>query len=241
MQTEKKWDGNNRKQQIFFLAKFCESEEYANDFMNGRLYANRLSFFKEIEDAGDANRGDKYEGTMVWGQPGLAQIEINGQNISNDLAGPVSLSSNRLDQFNVVCLYAGNTRDYGQAPLPKRSQIRNQLLISRECEQFGQYAVLIKDGVEFLNRVKKSAKLKNFRVAHGLVEYYNPDTFHGNFPGISGAFMKHDRFRYQREYRIVIETGSSGINPIVLDIGDIRDISMRTNIREINQNLQIHF
>ena len=75
---------------------------------------------------------------------------------------------------------------------------------------------------------------------HGLVEYYNPDTFHGTFPGVSGAFMKQDKYSYQREYRIAIETGSTGIFPIVLDIGDISDIAMRSNIREINQNLQIH-
>ena len=240
MKTEQRCDVNKRGQHIFFLAKFFEKEKYANDFMNGRLYANRLSFFKRIEDDGGANRGDKHEGTMVWGQPGLAQIEINGHNISNDLAGPVSLSSNRLDQFNLVCLYAGNTKDYSPVPKPEISKIRSQLLISRECEQFGKYAVLIKDGPEFLNRVKRAAKSKNYREAHGLVEYYNPDTFHGNFPGISGAFMKQDKYRYQREYRIVIETGSTGISPIVLDIEGLSDITMQSNIREINQNLQVH-
>ena len=240
MKTERKWNVNKSGQHIFFLAKFFEKERYANDFVNGRLYANRLSFFKRIEDDGDAYRRDEHEGTIVWGQPGLAQIEINGLNLSHDLAGPVSLSSDRMDHFNVICLYSGKISNYSQGSKPKISEIRNQLIISTECEQFGQYAVLITDGPEFLNRVKKAAKLKNYREAHGLVEYYNPDTFHGNFPGISGAFMKQDKYRYQREYRFVFETGSSGISPIVLDVGDLSDITMRSNIRDINQNLQVH-
>ena len=237
MSNEQKRNPDERRQYIFFLVKFFAKQEYANDFVSGRLYANQLSFFKKIEDVGDTNRGDKNEGTVMWGQPGRIQIEINGHNMSNDLAGPVSVSLNRLYQFNVVCLYAGNIRSY--SPPMSMAEIRNQLLIPRECEEFGQYAVVIKNGLEFLNRVKKAANVNNYRVAHGLVRYYNPDTFHGDFPGVSGAFMKQDTYRYQREYRIVIETGSTGTCPIVLDIGDIGDITMHSNIREINQNLQI--
>ena len=237
MSNEQSRDPNKTTRYIMFLVKFFETREYANGFMSGRLYANRLSYFKKIEDAGDTHRGDKYEGTVVWGQPGRIQIEINGHDMSNDLAGPASLSLNRLDHFNVVCFYAGYIRNY--SPTLTEDEIKNQLIIPRKCEEFGQYAVVIKDNAEFFNRVKRATNAKNYREMHGLVKYYDPDTFHGHFPGISGAFRKQEKFSYEQEYRIVIETGIAGSCPLVLDVGDISDITMLSNIQEINQNLQV--
>ena len=207
--------------------------------MHGQLYANSLSFFKSLEEGDSASRGDKHEGTIFWGQPGKIQIEINGHDMSNDLAGPASLSSNRLDQFNVVCLYAACIRNCGQELSQDLSEIRNHVLISKKCEQLGRLAVVIRNGPEFLNRVTSSAKLNGYREAHGLAKYYDPHTFSGNFPGISGAFMKQDIYRYQSEYRIVVETGNTDFGALVLNIGNISDIAMLTTIPEVNRNLKI--
>ena len=52
---------------IFYLAKFFEKEQYAIDFMNGQLYANRLSFFKGLEEGDSANRGDKHTKELLYG------------------------------------------------------------------------------------------------------------------------------------------------------------------------------
>ena len=237
MINEQNRDPNKTTRYIMFLVKFFERREYANDFLSGRLYANRLSYFKNIEGAGDTNRGDKYEGTVVWGQPGRIQIKINEHDISNDLAGPASMSLHRLEHFNVLCFYAGYIRNYNSQLT--EAEIKNQLIIPRQCDKFGQYAVVIKDGAEFFKRVKQATNARDYREAHGIVKYYDPDTFHGNFPGISGAFRKQERFSYEQEYRIVIETGIAGTWPLVLDIGDISDITMPSSIQEINQNLQV--
>ncbi len=94
----------------YFLCKFFENEKHASDFMNGRLYANKLSYFQSLEEQDHAKRGDKHEGIIAWGQPGIVRIEIDGHDISNDLAGPASLSSNRLSEFNEVCMHEEHTQ-----------------------------------------------------------------------------------------------------------------------------------
>ena len=224
---------------IFFLCKFLDNDEYASYFMNGRLYANRLSYFQNLEEPDHARRSDRHEGIIAWGQPGIIKVEINGHDISNDLDAPASLSSNRLGDFNVACMHAGYIRKSDSVPTGDVSQIRKQLLIPEECRKFGPLAVLIRNGPEFLHRVKSAARLRHYGEAHGLVEYYDPLTFNGFFPGISGAFRKQEKFTSEREYRIVFETGSIGSEAIVLEIGDIGDIAMCSTVDEINQTMSV--
>ena len=224
---------------IFFLCKFFDNPDYASDFMNGQLYANRLSYFQNPQEPDQARRRDQHEGTVAWGQPDIIKIEINGHDISHDLAAPASLSSNRLSEFNAICMHAGYIRKSDSPPPDDSSQIRTLLLIPEECNKFGRFAVVIKNGPEFLNRVKLAARQQRYREAHGLVEYYNPLTFNGFFPGISGAFRKQQEFRSEREYRIVFETGNIGTDPIVLEIGHIGDIAMLSTIDEINRTMRV--
>ena len=130
-------------------------------------------------------------------------------------------------------------RNCGQEFSKDVSEIRNLVLIPKKWEQLGRFAIVIRNGPEFLNRVTTSAKQNGYREAHGLVKYYDPNTFSGNFPGISGAFMKQEKYRYQSEYRMVLETGNIGSGALILNIGNISDISMLTTIPEINQNLEV--
>ena len=51
--------------------------------------------------------------------------------------------------------------------------------------------------------------------------------------------MKQEKYRYQSEYRMVLETGNIGSGALILNIGNISDISMLTTIPEINQNLEV--
>lgn len=212
-----------------------------SEFINGKLYANKLSYFKRLEEGDSAGRGDEHEGTIAWGQPGKIRIEISGYDISNDLAEPVSLSSNRLDQFNVLCLYAACIRDSGRDQPKNLSEIRDHVQIPEKCNQLGAFAILIRNGPEFMRRIVESAKVYGYREAHGLVKYYDPNTFSGNFLGISGAFMKQDKFRYQSEYRVVFETGNLSDEAVILNIGSISDIAMPTTISEINRSLKVQY
>ena len=79
---------------IFFLIKLFENGDHATDFVNGKIYANTLATFKRLEGSDDSGRADRQEGTIAWLQPSLGRLEINGTDITEDLAGPVQLQKN---------------------------------------------------------------------------------------------------------------------------------------------------
>ena len=54
---------------IYFLVKVFSDKKYAEDFVNGKLFANRLSYFRKLEEEQQANRGDRHEGVVGWHQP----------------------------------------------------------------------------------------------------------------------------------------------------------------------------
>jgi len=45
------------KKTIFLLVKIFDNESYAKDFLDGKLFANSLSFFKKIEEVEIAGSG----------------------------------------------------------------------------------------------------------------------------------------------------------------------------------------
>ena len=79
------------KEWIFFFVKFFANKKYATDFVNGEIFANRLSYFRRIEGTNDFERADRHEGVTGWFQPGLGRLVINGMDITGDLAGPVEM------------------------------------------------------------------------------------------------------------------------------------------------------
>ena len=42
---------------------------------------------------------------------------------------------------------------------------------------------------------------------------------------LEAAFQKRDVYRYQREYRIAVNTGTEGCDPLLLSVGDLSDIT----------------
>jgi hypothetical protein len=79
--------------------------------------------------------------------------------------------------------------------------------------------VLVLKTEEFLNRVVAGAKARNLSGKIKRVEYFDDKAYTGKLD----RFRKSKRFAHQREYRIAID--SPGTDPLVLDIGDITDIT----------------
>ena len=223
---------------IFFFVKFFKNEQYAKDFIGGKVFANRLSYFKRIEGNEDFNRTDKHEGVIGWFQPGRGRFEINGMDITGDLAGPVEMQRKWLDDLNVFCVYAAHSGDLdlGNLSTENIDAFRSQLEIPDDCLKLGKFAVVVKDVAGFISRVETSVKSENYRVFRGFVKYYNPESFHGNFSDGEAIFRKRDEHKHQQEYRFVIDTLIKGTNPVTLNIGDIRDITMRFNSADINKD-----
>ena len=104
-----------------------------------------------------------------------------------------------------------------------------ELMIPDDCLKLGDYAVVVKDVAGFIERMRAGAIAKGYRFARRVVNYYDPETFHGSFGDlnhdIEPVFWKQKRHGYQREFRFVIDSGSLSDCPLVLEIGDLSDIT----------------
>ena len=213
---------------IVYLAKFFEREEHAAGFVAGHLYCKTLRKYKKMEDRNGSGRADSDEGTTAWLQPDEVDIQILGINVTQ-LAAPVQVQMNWLDDLHLFCMVAGHTGivDTEKLTTSNIDDLRRELIVPEDCLQLGDNAVAVTNVTEFLKRMDAALQERNYPYERGLVKYYDPGTFHGSFRGVEAAFRKQDRFSYQREFRFAIRTGQEGHAPLHLEIGDISDITVR--------------
>ena len=222
---------------IFFLVKFFDNPDHADDFVRGRIFANSLSRFKQIEGGDRSGRIDRNEGTSAWLQPHKgARLTINNMDISDDLAGPLQIQMSWLNHLNIFCIHAAHSGDLDLANLSNDNieTLRQELTIPDACFSLGKHAVIVRDVGEFMDRMRSSARENGYRIARGLVKYYDPATFHGYFPGIESAFHKQDQYSFQREYRFMFDAGAPKESSLVMDIGNIAHMTLRLESRELN-------
>jgi hypothetical protein len=218
---------------VWYFIKFFREEAHADLFMKGQLYLNRVSYFKKLEGEDDG-RSDSNEAVSVWWQrdnleitfspPGSEKIKITAA----DLAGPVSMSFDFHSHFHVFCLYAMTTTgsETFENPDDCLAAMKKQLQVDERCFALGPFAVIVRKAP--FNKQVQAALQRNGQWFRGdLVKYYDNDTFHGVIGPKEAPFWKQKRFAYQQEFRIVVETGTEGDDPITIDIGDISHISAK--------------
>lgn len=223
---------------VFFLVKIFDEKKHALDFMQGKMFVNRLSYFRRLDEDQKANRGDKHEGVVSWVQPENANLRINGRLIT-DLAGPISIQMNWHDHLNVYCMYAGHSGEFESITKENLSDFKKHLEMPEDCLKLGKYAVVVTQYTTFINRVSDAVRSNNYGINAQLVEYYDPDTFTGSFSEFDAVFKKRNEFSHQKEFRFAFDTGVSGNDPLILDIGNISDITTLCNVEELNKLLSI--
>ena len=233
---------------IFFFAKIYKNEEHADTFIKGSLFANRLCYFKQIENRD--GRGDKYEGAIV---PKLDELcfTLTSKDIQtgevteitipeDDFAGPTIILPKWFDHINLFCMYSGYSGGTEKISADNLHCLKKQLEIPEDCTKLGRYAVLIKNPREFIRRVRFGAERENYRICWRFVRYYDPEVGTPRLESsLDSIFSKSKEYEYQREFRFAIDNGSVGRNHIILDIGEIDDITMCMDSREINRQIDI--
>ena len=221
---------------IFFLIKFYEDQEHANDFLRGQVFLNRLSRFKRTEGGDQSGRSDRHEGTTAWLQPGKGRLVLNGIDISGDLAGPVCVQKEWLNHLHVFSMHAVHTGDLDLEPIGDDNieTLRRQLRIPDPCRSLGHQAIVVTSVTDFINRMRSVALEKRYGISRGLVGYYDPQTFHGNFEDTASVFHKQERFSYQREFRFAVHTQKAGESPLKMHIGDLSDIAVQMRSSDLN-------
>ena len=220
----------------FLLVKFFKNEEYATEFVNGNVFCNTLGTFKKIEAADDCGRADRDEGTTAWLQPGQVDLVLNDVDISGDLAGPSQVQMHWLDDVHLFCMHACHSGNLDLSTLTNANieDLRSELIIPTSCLTLGKHAVVVCDVPSFVEKIRVAAEAEKYKMVRGLVRYYDPESFHGEFNQAESMFRKQERYRHQREFRFAINTGSSGDSPLRLHIGDISDITVRLYANELN-------
>lgn len=244
---------------IYCLIKTYQSEEHANAFLNtGEIYCNTLEEFKKIED--DTARCDKFEGTSQWFQPQDVKVSLSVKNENDevlhkinigesDLAGPIVSQPTIFDSLNLFCMYAVTIEDFEErystedekrlAVEKINKSIAAQVRIDPRFQDFGEYAVVVHKVEQFVQAVASYAKRNNMRACHGLVEYFDPDTFTGSFKGIEAIFRKRKAYSYQNEFRFVFNANSETRKPIKIKVGPLNDLARMGPLRDIISGLEI--
>ncbi len=154
---------------IWYLMKFFEREDWADQFMAGHLYLNTLGYFKGMESASTTDRGDPTEAVSMWLQPNdvvmtlrVPALGLRTVITEKDLAAPIQASSAYHEQLHLLCLYAFHT----EKPVTYAGKMQNsdrlhqQLRIDSKCFGMGQFAVML-PAVPFLEQLRAELKLQN--------------------------------------------------------------------------------
>lgn len=230
------------KSTVFALVKLLDAEEHADALIEGHIRMNSLKFFREYSDTRGELRGDSWETTTAVYQPDRITVDFAGLTIlSEDMCGPLTIQSNDLGCRKAFCLYSMN--DSG-IDISSPAAVEELLKFGRIHEQnygLGKYCVVITNVTEFVSRVERAfhdrSELRSF--SRGLVKYFDETTYHGSFLPEEWGYMKRQRFALQREYRIVVASKEPESLPIVLDIGPIDDITIKTRSDTFNAGLRV--
>ena len=172
------------------LMKTYAEKKHALAFIEGTIFANPLSHFKQLEER-DIRR-DTEEGIMTMPLTEGFKLEITSTAIDkpivlnrDDLVEPPTLRPNWFNAINLFCMHIINIHREGNTGILK---------IPSRATSFGRYAVVILDVGEFIRRVKKAVDRAGYRLSYKQVEYYDSTTgIHTSLTTLEPIFTKRKR------------------------------------------------
>ncbi len=190
------------------LAKIVQERCYGEAMIAGRLFLNRLSYFKKGEQGA---RHDSDEGSIVIQANIIKEFKMNNRPFKS--IKRFTKQPYHLGDIHVLCLFAGHTKNFP-----------SQRLIG----ELGDYALLIRDHEKFFTKIGEACERRGYNTCGRYVRYYRKDRDSVGTErqdGKDAVFYKPEAFRYQQEYRIAVDTGTTGCDPLIIDIGEIGDIA----------------
>jgi hypothetical protein len=201
------------KTPILFI-KFGSKEHIEKLFYEGVLFLNTVDYFKKLESE-QGIRGDFLEGASElynFYEKDKAILTINPKQ-KDEIR--MNITNAQMRQFHS---YQGNIFSlYSIFDNEKETQ---KIEFDKTLKNFGDTALIITDINDFLLRVGKKLKEKNFKFYWGDVDYYNAKEKSIKKLGI---FNKSSDFQYQKEFRIYVKNPIN--EPLKIEIGSINEIS----------------
>lgn len=240
---------------IYLLIKVFDTEAHADAFIQkGELFCRTLGCFKKLDE--NNGRGDRFEAVTGWHQPDQIKLAITFKDKDGvektvpieRIAGPVTIQNNGYDKLNLYCMYAVQipefegsyeTEEERVAIVQKiNSMLKDRSTLSADFLALGEFAVVVFQVEEFVDRMKKAAKDRKYACWHRLVEYYDPDKFHGSFNELEAVFKKRNLYKHQSEYRFVFGSHEPEGSTVIY-LGPLDGVAIKVPTSEINDKLQL--
>lgn len=227
---------------VFFNVKVCSQEKYRDAFIDGFLHMSPLGYFRRLEEGAVANIADRHEGTVALFQPGQFTMTWTSDALPGgqytvpveDFAGPVVIQHDEHNPLNVLCLYAIHERGHTFESDDDFDRFVEAQLLKPEVDGLGDFAAFVVDTKRFGERVHQAIQLHGFGATAGLVEYYDPETYHGQFDQRQAVLKKRAEYSHQREYRFAVDRGVAEEEAYTLEVGSLRDIAVACRTSEVN-------
>lgn len=212
------------------LMKFG-SEENLKKLQGGQLYMKNLKYYVDLEKTtDDEDVGDKYDGQMVLQDVKISMYTIDTNEFIAQFDAPAASMNLGYLECPVFCMFMFDFRNHveekleGELLTVKYQFTEEQLA---KMPNFGDSVLIIKNGDEFIKRVKKGLLDAGYGFTRDLVQYYGFNNIEHlkqvQKDNSRIAFWKRDKYAYQQEYRILIHDFVDDF--LSVNIGDISDIT----------------
>ena len=178
---------------------------------------NNLLYFWGVED--ENLRGDQFDGVskIARGNSGTVTSKSDTDNPLHVTNWVIRLHPDHPEKINVFCMNAVRP-SFSSFPIDERNF------------RFGDYALILTNPQEFIDRISTHLNVHKIKGKAGLVEYVSND-----YTGEFGPFKKLDSFAYQSEWRLVCFDGNG--EERVLSIGSIQDFCIVVKSNEANNTI----
>lgn len=220
------------------LLKFG-SEKNLRKLQAGQLYMKNLKYYVDLEKMmDDENVGDKYDGQMMLQDVKISMYTVDTHEFIAQFDAPsVSMNLGYLG-CPVFCMFMFDYRNHVEEHLEGENltvkyQFTEEQL--KKMPNFGESVLIIKNGDEFVNRVKKGLLDAGYGFTRDHVQYYAFNNME-HLKQVQGdnsriAFWKREKYSYQQEYRFLIHDFVDDY--LSVEIGDISDITELLKTEEL--------
>jgi hypothetical protein len=215
---------------VLALMKFGAAEHVSDLRVHGNLYMRTIASFRDLE--ADALRHDPHEGATRCWQPSEVSVQMKQADEwvgIEGIAGPIVYTDGSTGSGNMFCMFA-----LRESHAEELFAGHSKQLVDVASLQFGDSALVLTDGDEFVRRVLAAAECEGLELHSGLVEYVNEDEYSGTL----GPFRKFSRFAIQSEFRIVTRPEYRPVR--MLTVGSLEDISVVWPLAELNGQIRAH-
>lgn len=231
---------------LIFIIKFGKLE-HLELLREGKLYCKNLKYYNDLEMiTGDRDRGDYLDGKLKINEIKSCKFynyetkeftEIDCKNIVATFED--------IDKMPVFCLTGITLKELDSIETDGNNIIKGKINLGKKLgkivsNDYWENALLITNGIEFVNRIKIACELNGISVRADKIQYSDINiNYTDKIQSITEnaenvVFWKDNYYSYQHEWRFIFQN-KRVIDDFTLDIGDISDITKICNKEEIQE------